>query len=75
MSKDYDATSLDSLRDLDEEDGDEGMVQERTYLFNVQTSYAITASGEDEAYDILMENEDERRMRVLDQDVQFVGED
>ena len=75
MSKDYDATSLDSLRDLDEEDGDEGMVQERTYLFNVQTSYAITAASEDEAYDILMEYEDERRMRVLDQDVQFVGED
>ena len=75
MSQEHDVTSLDTMRDLDEEDGSEGVAQERTYLFNIQTSYAVTAPDEDTAYDILMENENEDRIRVLDQDVMYVGED
>jgi hypothetical protein len=70
-----DVASIDAMRDMDEEDGTEGVAQEGTYLFNVQTSYAVTATSEDEAYDILMENEAEDRIRVLDQDVMYVGED
>lgn len=76
MSSDYGVASLDTMRDMDEEDGAEGMVQEGTYLFNIQTSYSVRAENEDAAYDLLMEDIDgNERIRVLDQDIQYVGED
>ena len=76
MSTADDTASLDAMRDMDEEDGAERMAPEGTYLFNIQTSYSVRAENEDAAYELLMEDTGEsERIRVLDQDVQYVGED
>jgi len=77
MSKKNGTASIDSLRDMDEENEDEGLDKTRTYLFNIMTTVAIRAGDLDEAEEILEEEdyEDSPNIRIVDQDIQYVGED
>jgi hypothetical protein len=66
------------MRDLDEEDGDDGVDPQRSYLFNIQTSISIRAESLDEAEDILEEADDydnNPNIRVIETEVNYVGED
>jgi len=80
MPEEYEVTSLDAMRDMDEENGTDGMEEERTYLFNIQTTIQVRAYSLEEAEAILMEYDGDdvynsKYVTVMDNDVMFVEED
>lgn len=49
----------------------------KLFLYNIQTSYEITADSREEADEIVYEGnlENNKQVRVIDNDVMFVGEE
>ena len=79
MPEEYEVASLDAMRDMDEEDGSNGVAQERTYLFNIQTTLSVRAESLEHAEEILTETDsdelaDNPRITIIENDVMFVEE-
>lgn len=61
MLTEDDVTSLDAMRDMDEEDGAEGMAPQgsRRFIVLVTTTYAVNAMTEQQAYETWVQGEAE----------------
>lgn len=76
MPQEYELTSLDAMRDVDEEDGTTGMAPARRYLFVLSESITVTAGSLEEAEEILNEEDYDTcdAIEISDQELTFEAE-
>jgi len=76
MPEDYELTSLDAMRDMDEEDGPNGMASTRRYLFILSENITVKAESQEEAERMILEEDYDEcdAIEISEQAISFEAE-